>query len=72
MTIPEGDDREQYGRLSWSYKVRQGGTDDISIVASSYRVGVVMPSDTIVPLLVWPYGGVVRHPRRAIEVEVNG
>jgi xanthine dehydrogenase iron-sulfur cluster and FAD-binding subunit A len=67
VTIPKGMTQGAVRRLAQSYKVGKRGTDDISIVASSYTVDLDA-QDTIVHARL-AYGGVAATPARATEVE---
>lgn len=62
-TLPPGVAR----RLSQSYKVGKRGTDDISIVAASFRVDLDVQDHIVAARLA--YGGVAATPARAIAVE---
>ncbi|NEQ45290.1 MAG: xanthine dehydrogenase small subunit [Leptolyngbya sp. SIOISBB] len=62
-TMPLGVAR----RLSQSYKVGKRGTDDISIVAASFRVDLDAQDRIVAARLA--YGGVAATPARAIAVE---
>jgi xanthine dehydrogenase small subunit len=67
VTIPKTISPGAVRRLAQSYKVGKRGTDDISIVASSYTVDLDS-QDTIVHARL-AYGGVAATPARATEVE---
>jgi xanthine dehydrogenase small subunit len=62
-TVPSGIAR----RLAQSYKIGKRGTDDISIVAASYRVDLDTQDCVVQARLA--YGGVAATPARAIAVE---
>ena len=66
-TIPRGLPAGAARRLSRSYKVGKRGTDDISIVASTYAVDLG-PDGRVVRARLG-YGGVAALPVRATEVE---
>lgn len=54
-------------RLSQSYKIGKRGTDDISIVAAAFTIGLNREHQIVHARLA--YGGVAATPVRAIEVE---
>ena len=65
VTIP----KKEYGvkRLNYSYKIAKRGTDDISIVASSYLIDLDKNNKIVHARLA--YGGVAATPIRANKVE---
>lgn len=67
VTIPKTLPVEVTRRLCQSYKVGKRGTDDISIVAASYRVDLDAQNRVVEARLA--YGGVAATPARAIAVE---
>ncbi|MEM1280306.1 MAG: xanthine dehydrogenase small subunit [Cyanobacteria bacterium P01_H01_bin.152] len=67
ITIPKTQPLGVARRLSQSYKVGKRGTDDISIVAASYRVDLDAQDRVVAARLA--YGGVAATPARAIAVE---
>ena len=67
ITLPKTQPLGVARRLSQSYKVGKRGTDDISIVAASYRVDLDAQDRVVAARLA--YGGVAATPARAIAVE---
>lgn len=67
ITIPKTMPLGSVRRLSQSYKVGKRGTDDISIVAASFRVDLDAQDQVVSARLA--YGGVAATPIRAIAVE---